>query len=82
MIRELVQLVERELGTPLPTDSAHRLEAALCRQYGGERLYVPRLPKLVHQVRLASLGTGMATTALAESSGLSVRQVRRVLRGR
>lgn len=82
MIRELVQMVEKELGQALPRDSAHRLEAALCKQYGGERLYVPKLPKLVAQVRVASLGTGMATAAMAAELSLSVRQVRRIVRGR
>lgn len=82
MIRELVQMVEKELGVTMPRDSAHRLEAALCLQYGGERLYVPKLPKLVSQVRMASLGTGMASAALAGELNLSVRQVRRIVRGR
>ena len=58
MIRDLVKMVEYELGTDLPTDACHRLEAALCRTYGGERMYVPRLPKLVHQVRMAAINPG------------------------
>ena len=83
MIRDLVKMVEDELGKPLPDGSAHRLEAALCRDYGGERMYVPKLPKLVHQVRVAELGTSTsATMELAGRMGLSVRQVRRVMRGR
>ena len=86
MIRDLVKMVEYELGTDLPTDACHRLEAALCRTYGGERMYVPRLPKLVHQVRMAAInpgtGSGCQTVALAGSMGLSVRQVRRIVRGR
>jgi Mor family transcriptional regulator len=82
MIRELVQMVEKELGQPMPAGSAHRLEEALCRQYGGERLYLPKLPKLVAQVRLAAIGTGQANAELAGQMGVSVRQVRRYLRGR
>lgn len=83
MIRELVQMVEKELGTTLPHDSSQRLQEALCRQYGGERVYIPKLPKLVHQVRVAQLGTGTsATQAMANGVGLSIRQVRRLLRGR
>lgn len=82
MIRDLVQMVERELGAKLPTDSVHRVEAALCQQYGGERLYVPKLPKLVHQVRLADIGSGMHGAAVAAEMRLSVRQVRRIVRGR
>ena len=82
MIRELVQMVEKERGTTLPRDSAHRIEAALCQQYGGERYYVPKLPKLVAQVRIAAVGTGAPSTVLASETGLSVRQVRRIVRGR
>jgi Mor family transcriptional regulator len=88
MIRDLVKLVEYELGTDLPSDACHRLEAALCRTYGGERMYVPKLPKLVHQVRIAAIGSSMGTgtsgpsAALAGNMGLSVRQVRRIVRGR
>ena len=84
MIRDLVKLVEYELGTDLPSDACHRLEAALCRTYGGERMYVPKLPKLVHQVRIAAIGTGTGgpSAALADNMGLSVRQVRRIVRGR
>lgn len=83
MIRELVRMVEQELGQALPAESASRLEAALCRQYGGERVYVPKLPKLVNQVRLSQLGTGTsATAAMASGMNMSVRQVRRLMRGR
>lgn len=82
MIRDLVQMVEKELGTPLPPGSAHRLESALCQQYGGERVYVPKLPKLVNQVRMASLGTGMATGELALRMGVTTRRVRQIIRGR
>lgn len=82
MIRELVSMFEKELGTQLPTDSAQRVKAALSEAYGGERMYVAKLPKLVHQVRVASLGTGMASATMAGEMGISVRQVRRVMRGR
>ena len=82
MIRELIQLVESELKVTLPKDSAPRIKAALCEAYGGERVYIERLPKLIHQVRIQALGTGMSGAALASGLGLSVRQVRRITRGR
>lgn len=82
MIRDLLQLVEKELGTSLPPGSARRLESALCQQYGGERVYVPKLPKLVNQVRLAALGTGLATGELARQMGVTTRRVRQIIRGR
>lgn len=82
MIRELVQMVEKELGISLPADAPHRLESALCRQYGGTTLYVPKLPKLVLQVRIGALGTALPTTVLAEHLGVSPRRIRQVLRGK
>jgi len=71
MIRELVQMFERELGTAAPTDMAYRLEKALCDKYGGERLYVPKLPKLVNQVKLSELGTGIGPGEAAKQLGIS-----------
>lgn len=83
MIRDLMKILERELGQPLPSDMPQRLEAQLCQQYGGERVYVPKLPKLQHQVRLTHLSTSTAATHEdAARLGLSVRQVRRIRRGR
>jgi len=83
MIRDLVRMVEQELGVVLPADAPRRLEAALCQKYGGERLYVPKLPKLVHQVRLAGLGTATTSMAvLATELGMTVRGVRKIVRGR
>lgn len=82
MIQELVRMVEQELGAALPPDSAHRLEAALCRAYGGERVYVPKLPKLVAQVRVAALGTGSSSAEIGRAIGISARHVRRIVRGR
>lgn len=85
MIRELVQLMEKELGelgVSVPAEGVRRIEAAICQQYGGERHYFQKLPKLVNQVRIAAIGTGMAGTALAGEVNLSVRQVRRIVRGK
>ena len=83
MIRYLMKILEAELGQPLPADLKHRAEAQLCQQYGGERFYVPKLPKLVHQVRLTQISTSTAATAQdAARLGLSVRHVRRIQRGR
>lgn len=82
MIQELVHLIEKELGLTLPGDSAHRVKEALCRQYGGERLYAPKLPKLIHQVRMTALGTAESTSALAGAMGLTVRRIQQLKRGR
>lgn len=83
MIHDLMKILERELGHPLPDGSAHRVEAELCQQYGGERVYVPKQPKLVHQVRLTHIST--STVAKAEDAAkmnLSLRHLRRIQRGR
>jgi Mor family transcriptional regulator len=80
MIYELVRLVEQELGTKLHPESAFRLESALCKQFGGESVYVPKLPKLVKQVRLAAIGTGIATAELAREMGISRQHVWRIMR--
>ncbi len=82
MIRELLQLVEKELNVTLPNNSAPRIKAALCEAYGGERLYVEKLPKLVKQVRITALGTGMTSAAMAGHLGLTTRGRRKVIRGR
>ncbi len=83
MIKDLMKILEAELGHSLPQDLQHRAEAQLCQQYGGERVYVPKLPKLVHQVRLTQISTSTAATAHdAARLGLSVRHVRRIQRGR
>lgn len=83
MIRDLMKILEREIGHPLPDATHHKVEAELCQQYGGERLYVPKLPKLVHQVRLTHISTSTAATHEdAVRLGLSVRQVRRIRRGK
>ena len=78
MIADLVQMLEKELGNQLPRDTAQRIKARLSETYGGERLYVEKLPKLVHQVRMASLGSGMASTAMAQHLGVTVQHVRRI----
>jgi len=82
MIYELVRLMEKELGSALPIETAHRLEAALSEQFGGERVYVPKLPKLVSRVKIAAIGTGLASAALAQELGITVRQVRRIQTGK
>jgi Mor family transcriptional regulator len=82
MIRDLVQLAEREFGTSADSGAVQRMMAALSHQYGGERVYIEKLPKLVAQVRMESIGTGLGATVLARDTGLSVRHVRRIVRSR
>jgi hypothetical protein len=83
MIKDLMKILEAELGHSLPQDLQHRAEAQLCQQYGGERVYVPKLPKLVKRVQFASLSTGTsACPEVAAKMGITVRGLRKSLRGR
>lgn len=82
MINDLLKMVEKELGTPLPDGCAQRLHSGLCQAYGGERVYVPKLPKLVHQVRLVELGTAVSIKERAVKMEITTRRVRQLLRGR
>jgi hypothetical protein len=82
MLRDLVQLAEREFGTSADTGAVHRMMIALSQQYGGERVYIEKLPKLVATVRIASIGTGNATSVLASETGLTQRRIRQIVRGR
>lgn len=82
MLRDLIQLAEQEFGTSAAPDAVHRMMAQLSQRYGGERVYVEKLPKLISNVRIAAMGTGLPGTALANELHLSVRQVRRIVRGR
>jgi hypothetical protein len=82
MIRDLLQMVEKELDVKLPAASAHRVESALCLQYGGERVYVPKMPKRVNQVRLVELGTASSILDRALTLGVTTRRVRQLLKGR
>jgi hypothetical protein len=79
MIRDLVQLAEREFGTRADAGAVQRMMAALSHQYGGERVYIEKLPKLVAQVRIASIGTGVGCNLLAKETGLTVRRIRQIV---
>lgn len=56
-------------------------EVDIRRQFGGERIYIPSLPKQARAVQLARLEL-KSTRDLAAASGLPVRTVRRITRGR
>ena len=82
MIHDLMKILERELGQPLPDGTQHRVEAQLCQQYGGERVYVPKLPKLVRSVELARHGTGLKSGELSTRARIPLRTVQRLRSGR
>jgi hypothetical protein len=84
MSLEIIRMVATAMGTSLDKTTETRIYADVCQAFGGERLYWPKLPKLQHQVRLSSVGTANPTAsgAMALEIGRSVRQVRRIVRGR
>lgn len=72
MIADLLELVQKELGHPLPGTSRTIIAATLGERYGGQRIYVPALPKAQQGARLLIGGT----------VSVGPRQVRRIVRGR
>ena len=56
-------------------------EVAVRAEYGGERVYVPSLPKQARAAQLARLNL-KTTRELSAASGLPVRTVRRITLGR
>lgn len=72
MINDLLELVQRELGQPLPGTSRILIQATLAERYGGTRIYVPMLPKAKVSAAIVQGRTPL----------VGERQVRRVQRGR
>ncbi len=74
----------RAHGVDIPDQVRQDIKVAVCEGFGGERVYVPKLPKLQGAARVAKASrvenTKQVHVALA--TGLSVRQVRRLTRGR
>jgi hypothetical protein len=72
MIADLLELVQKELGHPLPGTSRTMIAAALGERYGGQRIYVPAYPKAQQGARLL----------IGATVSVGPRQVRRIVRGR
>lgn len=90
VIRDLMQFIREESGIDISTDIARRVEARACATYGGERMYLPKLPKLQsqqgisrrqRQVQMAKAEL-KKTRDIAEKVGISQRQARRILNGK
>lgn len=43
MILEMIALVQKEMGRPLPPDVRTKVAAELAARWGGRRIYVPML---------------------------------------
>jgi Mor family transcriptional regulator len=81
IINEVISLTESKLGTAMGRDQRRQVLESVAQSYGGERHYLPKMPKLVAQVRVEAIGTSMGQTDVAKAVGMSVRQVRRIVRG-
>ena len=80
MIHDLIRAL-RESGIEVPTDAARQVEVKLRMQYGGERVYISSLPKQARAVQLAKLEK-CTQLQMANITGLSVRQIRRIRNGK
>lgn len=82
LIKAMLTALQQGLREGLPEpEAARRAEVRIRQQFGGERVYVQRLPKQVRQVQVAELST-CTQIVTAERTGLSVRQVRRIKNGK
>ena len=80
MIEEIIALL-RAQGIDIPTPVRNEVEAAFRYEHAGERVYVKGLPKQQRAVQLARLEL-KNTRELSIASGMNVRTVRRIMRGR
>jgi hypothetical protein len=78
MITDLLQMVEKELGRPLPGTSAQAIKTGLSQRYGGERVYIPAWPKAVARFQINSIGASLSTREAAARLGFTQRQVQRL----
>jgi hypothetical protein len=80
MIGFILEELRRQPGVVIPDAAGTAAMVRTCETYGGERLYVPKLPKLQTAVRVAGVarhGTGTQQD-LADAAGVSVETVRRM----
>jgi hypothetical protein len=90
VIRDLIKFIREESGIELNKDIASRVEARACSTYGGERLYLPKSPKLQTQQGISERQRAVQkakasmsrTRDIAAAAGISQRQARRILNGK
>ena len=80
MINDLISAF-REEGIEIPKEAATAAEVKIRQVYGGERVYVASLPKQKRAVQLAKLAK-RTQVEMALATGLTVRGVRKILRGK
>lgn len=80
MIDFLLAELRRQPGVVIPAEAGTAALVAAHQAYGGERLYVPKLPKLQTAVRIQqAVAAGAATNEeVVQRAGVSLRQVERL----
>lgn len=80
---DIISSLEKALGTALEPDQRRRAVETMAADLGGERHYLPHLPKLRTQAQIANSGTANAEQVAKQLNVSSryVRQVRKILCG-
>lgn len=80
---DILTCVEKALGTALDTDQRRRAVEVMAADMGGERYYLPHLPKLHRQRMIATFGsTTMTVAQIAGETGIPLRTVKRLRNGK
>lgn len=80
---DILSCVEKALGTALEPTQRRAAIAVMAADLGGERYYLPHLPKLHRARKIAIYGSGtMTVRQIAEQSGIPVRSVVRLRNGK
>lgn len=83
MINDLMQFIRDEAGIELAPEVSRRVLARASQAYGGERVYVAKLPKLDRQERIqAAKAAKREVREVAKVAGISERHARRILHGK
>lgn len=80
---DILASVEKALGTALEPDQRRRAVEVMAADMGGERYYLPHLPKLHRQRSIAIYGsTTMTVAQVSIASGIPVRSIKRLRNGK
>ena len=80
---DILACVETALGTSLQPEQRRVAVERLAANLGGERHYLPSLPKLQRQRKIAAFAAGSATLVeIASASGVPIRTVQRLRNGK
>lgn len=75
--RDVQQMLAREMDW----EAARAAMRAISQEYGGRSFYVPQLPRVDRTAVRADIQAGATQRTVAQTHGISVRTVRRIVRG-